>query len=216
MWGKKVNPASLSLAAVRLAGSRPVMRTILPSSNGRTSNRKGNEVSLFFDWNEENTRKLISLFEQNLSYKEIGNHFGLTRNAISGRINRLFLKGDLSLTRKKIGSPQETEPRNYPDNRKLVEKLQEPIPLVPVLPPKPILVLPPIRQEVEEGILLTDTQTYMFECRYPVSQQVSAKMRVCGKITHNGSSWCQEHSQWVWKPRAPKATPNPIKMRVLT
>ena len=43
-------------------------------------------------WKPEDDDKLAHLRDEGLSYSEIGQHFGVSRNAISGRVNRLKLK----------------------------------------------------------------------------------------------------------------------------
>ena len=57
-------------------------------------------------WTEERTAKLVALFEGGLTLREIGRHFGLSANAISGKVSRL------GLTRPPITTARHDVPRD--------------------------------------------------------------------------------------------------------
>lgn len=142
---------------------------------------------------EEERQKVVDLWEQGMTGKEIGELFGVSRCAILGLINRMRNNGY------EFKRPFERN-RAIRENVVKVKKIKEakvvkePKKVKPIIPPKKnIDVEPQIDMSVDlMGLKLNS-------CRYPISADDVFPVIFCGKPKEHGS-YCKEHGAICYYP----------------
>lgn len=116
------------------------------------------------DWTPENIRILTELWaNESLSARQIGNVIGMSKNAVIGKAGRL------GLPRKKRGVRQQSEAAKAGVRARKAKELAR-----AKLPPKPIVIQPPIAG----GIPLMDLADH--HCRAIIGYDDGGQARYCG------------------------------------
>lgn len=156
--------------------------------------------------------KVVKLWEEGLTTREIGQQLGLTKNAICGLIYRMRNEGVvLSPTKNKAVPPK---PKPKPVEQKVVvmtpkppkkEKRKEasPLPLFEKLDPPPAPE-PPKPTVIWMGIRFIDLVAD--SCRYVVSGRTPDQYRFCGDPKKIGA-YCAEHAALCYVPLSKAAKP---------
>lgn len=121
------------------------------------------------------------MWEQGTASSELAKHFGVTRNAIMGRLNRLRKAGF-------VGYKTDMPPINRVSKKTAVEKKEE---------------LRNFFQKKEEAKQYKENVTLMElridSCRFSVSGERAPDFRFCGKKVW-GNSYCEEHYKLCYIP----------------
>lgn len=145
---------------------------------------------------EEEKQKVIDLWEQGLTGKEIGELFGVSRCVVLGFINRLRNNGY------EFNRPFERN-RAIRENIVKVKKIKEiKIAKAPKKPKSPKAIKPPkpVVEIVAEKDMSTDLMGLTASsCRYPVSPDNVFPVMFCGKPKEHGS-YCKEHGSICYYP----------------
>lgn len=147
---------------------------------------------------EEEKQKVIDLWEQGMTGKEIGELFGVTRCAILGLINRMRNNGY------EFKRPFE---RNRSIRENIIKAKKEKIFMVPKAPKKTKAAKPPKKIKVviekEPIVEIVGNVDLMglkpYSCRYPVSADDVFPVMFCGKRQEHGS-YCKEHGAICYYP----------------
>jgi hypothetical protein len=124
--------------------------------------------------------EMLKLWEQGASSSEISKHFGITRNAVMGRINRLRKAGFVGY--KTSNPPIYRVSKKTPEDKK--EELSK------------FFHAKEKRNEHKENIHLIELKTD--SCRFPVSGNYAPYI-FCGKQQEKGS-YCLEHYKLCYIP----------------
>ncbi len=139
---------------------------------------------------EEEKQKVIDLWEQGLTGKEIGELFGVSRCVILGFINRLRNNGH------EFKRPFERN-RAIRENvvkAKKIKAIKVTKAPKPKKPPKPVVEI------VAEKDMSTDLMGLTpSSCRYPISADDVLPVIFCGKTKEYGS-YCKEHGAICYYP----------------
>jgi hypothetical protein len=147
---------------------------------------------------EEEKQKVVDLWEQGMTGKEIGEMFGVTRCAILGLINRMRNNGY------EFKRPFE---RNRSIRENIIKAKKEKIFMVPKAPKKTKASKPQKKIKVvleEEPIVeIVGNVDLMglkpYSCRYPISADDVFPVMFCGKRQEHGS-YCKEHGAICYYP----------------
>jgi hypothetical protein len=143
-------------------------------------------------WDEAVVARLAELYSRGLSYKKIAETLGVSRSAISGKINRQVRLGDkrfefrvkreLAADKPAVKKPKPTRVVKaglYGFRVKTPSVSDEPLPQLEVV--------------------LQHTKSLMdlnpFECRYPYGDSMYS---FCARPTKIGSSYCEHHNVMCW------------------
>jgi GcrA cell cycle regulator len=133
-------------------------------------------------WTKENNERLIQLVNEGKTFGQIGDIFGLTRNAIAGAAARLHIR---SLV-KPGGSKKKENPVRLPRNVKVSE------------PEKPVIQEAPLLRVVSRSIVDLD---YM-QCKFPIGDPSDEEFHFCQENRLENKPYCQKHCDIAYvKPR---------------
>jgi GcrA cell cycle regulator len=128
-------------------------------------------------WTPENIERLKSLDAQGYSTSLIAERFGVTRNAVIGKMHRLGMSKPCAARRK----PTVTRARPKPEKKPMF-KLPQPVPVRPGPP---------------GGLDLLDLKAD--HCRYPIND--APPYRFCAaSVAFAGCPWCVSHHAIVYTP----------------
>jgi GcrA cell cycle regulator len=141
-------------------------------------------------WTSELAERLRQLWlEQKLSASQLAGVFGVTRNAILGKVFRLGLIG----TRK---------PNTHPDPERHRETRWAPKPASkPQSKPTPILTDDIDMQDEQAFLGIKLFNLTKKQCRYPHGEAVPYAF--CGQPIREGSSYCPHHHRLAYHPAQP-------------
>jgi hypothetical protein len=153
------------------------------------------------EWSAEQTKKLVSLWEsKELTMVEIAKLFGVTKNAIAGRIHRLRL--NRTVRPRLTEDERERRRRVYEKKRWQKKKAARQIMFKPIR--KPVVfdtnIPPPSTAPKSRNVALLARDSS--ECAYLVAKGICCGNRVkvvadgYGKL--NRSSWCDYHYSKVF------------------
>jgi hypothetical protein len=154
---------------------------------------------LEIDVTEEEKQKIVDLWEQGMTGKEIGEIFGVSRCSILGLINRMRNNGY------EFKRPFE---RNRSIRENIIKAKKEKIFMVPKAHKKPKVIKPPKTTKPPKLIIKKekpiDTSTDIMglksnSCRYPISPDDAVTMMFCGRPQEHGS-YCKEHGAICYYP----------------
>lgn len=145
---------------------------------------------------EEEKQKVIDLWEQGLTGKEIGALFGVSRCAILGFINRLRNNGhEFKRPFERNRGTRENVVRVKKIKAvKVVKSAKTPKKTKAVKIPKPVAVVKVEKDMSTDLMGLTPSS-----CRYPISADDAPTMIFCGKPKEHGS-YCKEHGAICYYP----------------
>lgn len=156
---------------------------------------------------EEEKQKVVDLWEQGMTGKEIGELFGVSRCAILGLINRMRNNGyEFKRPFERNRAIRENVVRAK--KIKAVKAAKIPKKLKIAKPPKTIKVVieeEPI-VEIVGNVDLMGLKPY--SCRYPVSADDVFPVMFCGKRQEHGS-YCKEHGAICYYPSKHQMTKLP-------
>lgn len=143
------------------------------------------EAALGPDWpTQEDKLNIVKLFNEGLSYKEIGDKYGVTRSSISGIIGRMRRQQpEIEIKVKvllKVKKPREPKPR--------------PVKMVTL---KPVAEKP---KRIRLDLLTSDSYVTMEElednnCKWPIGTPATPDFKFCGRpIKEKGCPYCLEHA----------------------
>jgi hypothetical protein len=119
---------------------------------------------------------IISMWNAGKSSKEIGRHFGVTKNVIIGKVHRARLKGIYVKSK-----PNPAKPKPVPFKKpKVASKSQL------------ILKLVQEDQPMKEGLAIYDLEPN--QCKYSVGESETGEYLFCGK-EHTNVAYCDMHHQ---------------------
>jgi hypothetical protein len=119
-------------------------------------------------------KEMLNLWDQGASSSEVANHFGITRNAVMGRLNRLRKAGFVGY--------KTTVPPIYRVSKKTDKQERSEI--------KEIVSEKRKQLKYETGFTLMELEFGM--CRYPTRELNPREYFFCGQPTWKGS-YCEEH-----------------------
>lgn len=153
---------------------RHAVRRFRSKSKGIKMNDKNS-----FKWSNQKIKKLLLLKAQGMSLRDIGKRFGITRNAVVGKLDRIKnpSRHRVYIPKKGIDRPAV---RHVPKPDKTYNKVP------PLKPP------PASSQYLQFG-------SYR-ECRYPYGSTPENNLYFCREPTQLGSSYCAEHHKVCHKP----------------
>jgi hypothetical protein len=160
-------------------------------------------------WSQEQTDKLVKLFNERVSYGVIAARLGKTRNAISGKVDRLRDAGALNeaaVQHRIHGSKGGHSPRQ-PVTRKLRTNLMSGKKMAPVHLRKGLKRSPIPMPQSEDIARVTFAELEPHHCRFiccaEAGKAVAAGDKLyCGLQQVPGSSYCEGHLARV----SPQAT----------
>src|SRR5689334_18600069 len=122
-----------------------------------------------FDWNDDNVRRLRTLWAEGLSTAEIGRRMGVSKNAIVGKVHRLDLPARPSPIRAGVDRKPD-RPRRAP--RSTLPRLQRPIPSTTghVVRPRPAPPVWRVREPMKLGAA---------RCCWPIGDPGTPEFRFC-------------------------------------
>ena len=133
-------------------------------------------------WSQDRTDRLKTLWQQNWSASQIAADLGTTKNAVSGKIDRLRLPG-------RAKSPP--RPKRKRDTRTMHLRLERKPPAPIVEQPIPLLC---------EPVSLFDAEQH--HCRWPMGEPSDLNtFRFCGADKVEGLSYCQHHCRIAYTRR---------------
>ena len=148
-----------------------------------------------FDWTDQRVDQLKRLLADGLSASEIAGEFGISRNAIIGKVHRYGLSFSRAPWRRGMGAPRAPRIARKAPLRK--SKLQ----LHPGLAPK-LPVEEPVPEHVDDlaipaGQRRTILTLRKDDCRWPVGDPrlEPASFFYCGAPAKDGSSYCPHHDR---------------------
>ncbi len=137
-----------------------------------------------FEWSNQKINKLMKLKAQGMSLTDIGKRFGITRNAVGGKLDRI----------KHPDRKHRNKPRKTGQRREKVIAYKKPphneeLPVTPIKPPP-------------NGSLPLQFGSHK-ECRYPFGDIQDKDLRFCLESVQRGSSYCPEHHTLCHAPTTP-------------
>lgn len=162
-----------------------------------------------FDWTDEAVEEVIALHLKGLSAREIGAKFGITRNAIIGKVSRLKAAGRcpelgeaVLLAKKqlhKITSSnilKSTLRRENPRPAPIAKPIPKPKPVLKLVQ-KPVEVVPVVKVVVPtEGSPQPLRSMHRSGCRWIEESPPRGSMDdalMCGEHRHENSAYCAYH-----------------------
>jgi len=143
--------------------------------------------TVYQGWDEDRDAQLIKLHGQGLSYSRIGDIMGVTRCAISGRVNRLK-------ARKKIKCLELRKPTIRKDREARVRPTVQRIEAIrrrAVAPKIPVEPIPPPR--VDDVVRRTMKTLEHDECKFPIGDPKRPDFGFCGLPQQPGGPYCSGH-----------------------
>jgi GcrA cell cycle regulator len=149
-----------------------------------------------FEWNDENVRRLKTLWAEGYSTAEIGRRMGGTKNAIVGKAHRLNLPTRPSPIRAEA-ERKPRQPRRAP--RVTLPGAQQPPTRTKAshltrLPPTPPALRAP------EAMKLGVTR-----CCWPIGDPGTPEFRFCEATNAAGYPYCPDHCALAYRPAARRA-----------
>lgn len=126
-------------------------------------------------------KEMLKMWDEGETASHIGNHFGITRNAVMGRLNRLRQAGFVGY--------KTVKPPIHRISKKAVKADRAEI--------KEILAAKRKELKLKTGYSLMQLDFGM--CRYPISGNRASEYRFCGKPISK-RSYCTEHHELCWYP----------------
>ena len=123
-----------------------------------------------FWWSDNRVERLKTLYAEGLSAGLISVEFGITRNAVVGKIHRLGLSQS-DKPKQRMPSVRAIKLKRITHKPRMVEK------------PRP----PPIGRPV------TLMELNEFTCRFPLGDPRSPDFRFCGEFPRTGEPYCDHH-----------------------
>jgi GcrA cell cycle regulator len=149
-----------------------------------------------FDWNDENVRRLETLWAEGHSTAEIGRRMGVTKNAIVGKAHRLNL-------------PARPSPIRAEAERKLRQPRRAPRVTLPGVQPPPTrtkashvtrpLPAPPTWRAAEH------IKLGVSRCCWPIGDPGTPEFRFCEATNAAGYAYCPDHCAIAYRPTTGRA-----------
>jgi hypothetical protein len=139
-------------------------------------------------WSDENTTRLRELIYMGYSCARAGLELGYSKNAVSGKINRLGLRGNGSEPPAKRLPSISIIPTTSAGRKRRIHTSAPPKPIAAdFIPPNPVTLM-----ELEKH-----------HCRFPSGD--SPNVMFCGELPTKGAPYCGVHCRIAYQPsRAPK------------
>lgn len=150
-----------------------------------------------FEWAPEHIETLMALSGAGLSARKIGEHLGITRNAVIGKLHRL---GIVSPKKPGLTAEERAEKERLAKDRKReLDRARRPTRLAPYTPP---MVRPeaPIPLGIPFGDLADFKRLSPNQCRFMGSEEPATRWSCCAHETLPGQPFCEYHralSYWV-------------------
>lgn len=162
------------------------------------------------EWTEERIDTLKKLVFEKLSYREIAEHFGTTRSAISGKTHRLGLAKPMPKTVRLIRARKPEKETIAPPARPVIPERRNIF--VPIIPPSKPLIEKPVSAVVipkSRRVRLGELRERM--CHWPMGDPADPDFRFCGADKPLGSPlpYCEHHARIAYRPA-------PVKKRVMS
>lgn len=140
-------------------------------------------------WDDDAIARLREMVKAGRSQGELAAAFGLTRNAIAGRLHRFGLRIENAVAKKRREMAGSETVRN--GQKPIPEEIIEEIVAAVVVDVEPVPSL---------GVPLD--MAGVIACRYPLWDTHGAPhFPVCGEPTPIGSAWCSYHRRLVYPER---------------
>lgn len=144
------------------------------------------------EWNAEQVELLKKLWADGLTAAQIGKEFGTTRNAISGKLNRLDLYRNPEKPRVAGQKKPSSDARERGGNKALrISKAR--------LPATPVNELTPISPVAPDPIKIMELEWH--HCRAIVGGW-GVDALYCGDRIVEGASWCPHHIRLFYSKEA--------------
>ena len=138
-------------------------------------------AGLKFSWTEEAVAKLTQMWADNMSSGQCAVEFGLTRNAIIGKVHRLGLMG------RKCDKPSHRKGRPKVDRRTVFKQR---IPFVPIIHNQ----VP----EPDSALRVTFAELEVHHCRFPIGDPQEPNFMFCGANRSDTLPYCAFHANIVY------------------
>jgi GcrA cell cycle regulator len=159
-------------------------------------------------WTDERVEQLRQAWLEGKSASQIANllGYGLTRNAVIGKVHRLGLAGRT----KPAGAAHARPPQATQSARPVAAPRAAPAPAARMVRGATALAIQPQAladahpQEIESVVLPMSVRVTIVElreamCRWPLGDPSSAEFRYCGSPTHAGP-YCSYHGGLAYQP----------------
>jgi hypothetical protein len=148
---------------------------------------------------KELDEKVLSLWEKGHSASQIGALFGLSRNAVMGRVYRLRAKNVIGyrILPPDKKPPKRTKSITFGGNRMAAKKKAFKKKAAP--PPPPPLPLPEVVPDLTKRIHPTILELRTYDCRYIIWDHPQKGLLYCG-APQERSSYCEEHAKMCFIP----------------
>ena len=170
-----------------------------------------------FDWNEQSTTRLVDMYVEGKTASQIARElgYGLTRNAIIGKLGRLRAKGiaprlpESTITFKRLNSLKSRPVIINPWKRAPLNLVAPPKPSQPEKPRMAIVTrnTPETQPEPPTGVWNANlTNLRPKACRWVVESFTHGggdEAKMCGEAQEDGSSYCRFHRKMGTIPNAP-------------
>ena len=139
-----------------------------------------------FLWTEERVKILVDLWLSGKSSTSIGKVFGVSRNSVLGKINRLNLTGRKvnSSLPTVFATPDAKRPKVKPAKSKTAQ-------IIPDLPTKGLISS---MLDLKDGL-----------CRFPIGHPLEDDFTFCGASIRPTEVYCQAHKKVCYLPKQQRA-----------
>jgi len=148
-----------------------------------------------FNWSDQRIAQLKAMVADGGTARSIAAEWGVTRNTVAGKMNKLGLKRGHPAPKQKPINPQI---RRHKKNR-LIGPVMPVVVAAPIVKPREPLPPPPFHSgpvELNSPILaLTETS-----CRFPIGDPHHADFHFCG-AQRDGRTYCAAHAALAYRPR---------------
>ena len=139
-----------------------------------------------FLWTDALDATAIKMARDGHSRSQIAEHFGITRNAVCGRLGRLSVRG-IEMTLKDAALAK-AKPKRGPTARPRIERRAAPKPFVPISP----AVVESVTFDLPTDTAVRLADVRLFDCRWPLGDPRTHEFRFCGADAHSGP-YCPYH-----------------------
>jgi len=141
-------------------------------------------------WTAERVELLKSRFEAGFSCREIAQDIGVSRNAVIGKISRLCLSRQKSVSgscSERKGGPKARRPRIVSQHQILMAQHAEPRPPAEEVP-------------IHSGHRCSLLELSQEKCRWPIGNPGAVNFWFCGNKPIEGLPYCAGHAQIAYQP----------------
>lgn len=144
-----------------------------------------------FQWTEEATTEAFRMWQDGRSASEIGAHFGVSRNAVLGKVHRAAMASrstpHLNRSRPRKAAPKERAPKAARPRVPRSQPQRDPLPAFKAAGPMPDTAA----VEGSRRVPLIELTNSM--CRWPIGDPKEPGFGFCGLPAAEGRSYCRAH-----------------------